>query len=263
MTSFLSRGRMGEPLADVDVVDVHGHLGRSRFGVPVTTPASLIAVMDRIGVATSLCSHIHCLYGGPTAGNDEVLGATRDFPGRILGYVHLWPESPEAVRDTAARYLAEPGFVGLKLHNATGHRYTLDAYEPALALANERRMLVLLHTWGRPDEMAEAATLAARYPETAILLAHSGANRAEAEYVRLANEHANVYLDLCMSLVARGLVERLVAGAGIEKVLWGSDAMFLSMTQQIGKVLGARLTDDAKQEVFSANARRLLARIER
>jgi uncharacterized protein len=263
MTTLLQRARSGESLADVDIVDAHGHLGRPRFGVPVTTPASLVKVMDRIGVAASICSHIHCLYGGPTAGNDEVLGATRDFPGRILGYVRLWPESSESVRDEAARYLAEPGFVGLKLHNGTGHSYTLDAYEPALALANERRMLVLLHTWGRPDEMAEVAILAARYPEISFVLGHSGANRAEAEYIRLAGEHPNVYLDLCMSLATPGLVERLVAGAGIERVLWGSDAQFLSMTQQIGKVLGTRLTDDEKRAIFSANARRLLARIER
>ena len=57
-------------------------------------------------------------------------------------------------------------------------------------------------------------------------------------------------------------MERLTAGAGAEKILFGSDCYFFSMTQQIGKVLGADLSDDEKQKILSGNALRILERVQ-
>ena len=123
-------------------------------------------------------------------------------------------------------------------------------------------MILLLHCWGKEEEFAEARQLSAAYPDLSIILAHTGSQREDG-YVKIAHECENVHLDLCLSLSRRGLVERLVAGAGVEKVLWGSDALFLSMTHQVGKVLGARLSEDEKVQVLAGNARRLLDRIQR
>ena len=44
----------------------------------------------------------------------------------------------------------------------------------------------------------------------------------------------------------------------IEKIVWGSDALFINMAQQIGKVLGAEITDNQKKRILSDNARRIL-----
>ncbi len=262
MTTLLERGRRGEPLDDLDIVDVHGHLGRPPFGVGELSAASLVATMDRLGVATAVISHIHCLCAGASVGNDEILDAMRAFPGRIEGYVRLWPSSGEEVRREAERYL-DAGFVGIKLHDVTGFRYTAPAYAPALALADRRRMPVLLHTWAKAEEFEDVDRLAAAYPRASFILAHSGVSDSVEAYGRVAREHANVYLDLCMSLTPPGHVDRLVAAAGLDKVLWGSDATFLNMAHQLGKVLGARLDDADKRRLLSTNARRLLGRIRR
>lgn len=261
MMSLLERARRGEPLADLDIVDMHGHLGRPRFAVADLSPQSLVSAMDRIGVRTILCSHMHCLCAGASVANEEVLAATRAYPGRILGYVRLWPTGPEEVRAETEKYLGQ-GFVGVKLHNVNGFPYTEPAYVPALEMANERRMPVLLHTWGREEELQQAAVLAEQYPDVSLVLAHSGAAGKAAEYCRLARDHQNVYLDLCLSLTPRDLVVRLVEGAGIERIVWGSDALFLNQAQQIGKVLGAHLSDEQKRAILSANARRILKRIQ-
>jgi predicted TIM-barrel fold metal-dependent hydrolase len=58
------------------------------------------------------------------------------------------------------------------------------------------------------------------------------------------------------------MVEKLVAEAGAENVLFGSDCYFFSMTQQIGKVIGARISDGDKHKILHENAQRLLDRIE-
>ncbi len=259
MTTLLQRGRGGESLADMDIIDMHGHLGRYHFAIPDLTPAALVATMDRIGVRAVLCSHTTCMQGDVRRGNDEVLAACRAHPGRIMGYVALWPTDARQVQAEARRCL-DGGFVGVKLHNINGFPYTDSAYEPALALADERRMPVLLHTWGKDEEFDQVRRLAEKFPETSILLAHAGAAKP-AEYARAARECHNVYLDTCFSKAPRGLVAQLVEEAGAEKVLWGSDAIFLNMAQQIGKVLGAKISEADKTKLLSRNARRLLERI--
>lgn len=259
MTALLNRGRRGEALTDLDVIDLHGHLGRYQFAIPDHSPAGLVAVMDRVGVRTIVCAAMGCIPGRARPGNDEVLAAMRAHPGRIEGYVTVPPAGTEQVAGEVSRRLEE-GFVGIKLHNANEFAYTDEAYAPALAAADERRMPVLLHTWGNDEEFEQVRKLAADYPHAALLLAHAGAEKP-GEYVRLARDFENVYLDTSLSAAPRGLVARLAGEAGADKVVYGSDAIFLDMTQQIGKVLGANISDDDKRKVLSENAKRLLERI--
>jgi len=257
MSTLLEQALNGERLS-IDVVDMHGHLGRYAFAIPDLRPQSIVEVMDRIGISRIVVSHIRCISRDVEFGNAEVLAAMRACPGRILGYVALYPFGPKEVADSARRWLAE-GFTGLKVHNANGFPYDDAAYEPAYAMADERRLPVLLHTWGQDKEFAQVSALAGRYPQASFLLAHSGCCNEDG-YVRVAREHENVYLELAYSGCARGLVDRLVEAAGVEKVVWGSDCNFFSQSHQIGKVLGARIPDAAKEMVLSGNARRILER---
>jgi hypothetical protein len=256
MSSLLDRARRGETLTGLDIIDMHGHLGRYQFAVADDSPASLVATMDRIGVRTIVCSHLNCLRGNTQRGNDEVLAAMRAYPGRIEGYVSIWPSGAEQVEAEVRRRLGE-GFVGIKIHNINQFSYTDDAYAPAMAIANERRLPVLLHTWGRDEEFDQVRELAGSWPEAHFLLAHAGAEKLE-RYVEAAGEFENVQLDTSFSLAPRGVVERLVAEAGAENVVWGSDATFLSMTQQIGRVVGAKISEEDKRKLLSLNARKLL-----
>jgi len=261
MTTLLERARRGEPLTNAGIIDLHGHLGRVDFPRPDSTADAMVEVMDRVGIESVVVSHTRCLYDRPDFGNEEVLAAMQAHPGRILGYVVVHPRSAEWVATEMTRRV-EQGFVGLKLHNANGFPYTDPAYEPAIGIANERRMPVLLHTWGDEACMSQVRALAQEFPEISLLLAHAGAANEEG-YVQVAGEFENVYLDVCYSLGPRGLVERLVAGAGIDKVVFGTDGIFMSITQQIGKVLGARLSEEDKRKILSENARRILGRIKR
>jgi predicted TIM-barrel fold metal-dependent hydrolase len=88
-------------------------------------------------------------------------------------------------------------------------------------------------------------------------MAHTGMV-ALAEYIKIGRELPNVFLEVCSSAYPYGQLDRLIAGAGVEKVVWGSDGNFISLTHQIGKVLGARCDDTVKRQVLSGNARRIL-----
>jgi hypothetical protein len=116
VSELLDYGRAGRTLALPDFIDMHAHFGDWSWHIPDTTAASLVAVMDRVGVRSMICSHMQCMGADCARGNREVLAAMRAFPGRILGYLIVWPWSDAVVKAEVARCL-EAGFVGAKLHD--------------------------------------------------------------------------------------------------------------------------------------------------
>ena len=74
------------------------------------------------------------------------------------------PEGPEGSRFNA-------GMRGIKLHSAAGIPYADDRYRPVWGLANERRVPVLLHTWG---DMGSYEQVIADHPDAPVLLGHAG-----------------------------------------------------------------------------------------
>jgi uncharacterized protein len=261
MSTLLERARRGESLADLPIRDMHGHVGAYQFAIPDLSGEGMLRVMDRLGVQCIMLSHIQCEALHARRGNEALLQVIRAFPGRILGYAIHFPTSAAEVTAEMERCV-QAGFSGLKLENVNGHSYLNPAYAGAYAIANECQMPILLHTWGGINaEFAEIRQLTRRYPRAAFLLAHAGANHGERAILDLARECENVYLDLALSASPRGLVERLVAGVGAGRVTYGSDCYFISMTHQIGKVLGADIAEEDKRLILSGNAQRILERI--
>jgi predicted TIM-barrel fold metal-dependent hydrolase len=260
MSALWDRVRQGLPVTDIEIIDLHGHIGRCNFATPELTLDVHVATMDRMGVDLAVVSHMQTMSWEMAHANDEVLAAMRAYPGRMLGYISLWPCDAGTVQREMEQRLAQ-GFTGIKLHRANGFPYTDAAYAPAFALAHERRLPVLLHTWGDDGSFGEVRELSQRYPDAPILMAHAGV-MAEAQYIAVAQECPNVYLDPTISRTPRGLWERLVAAVGAEKLTWGSDAVFYSMTPHLGKVGGANITEEAKRLILGGNARRILDRVE-
>jgi len=256
METLLARARQGEPLTDFPIIDLHGHLGRYNFAIPDLSAGSVVRVMDRVGVASVACSHMQTMGYRACWGNDEVLAAMRAHPGRILGYISLWPASEDAVRREVETRVAQ-GFIGIKLHNNNGFPYADPAYAPAYAIAHELHLPLLFHTWGDEPSLRDIRAIAARHPHAPCLLAHAGVS-AEETYLALAHDLPNIYLDTALSQTPNGLIERLVAGAGADRVTFGSDIYFLSLPHQLGKILGARITDEEKRLILRENARRIL-----
>ena len=229
-----------------------------------------IGAMDEAGVGMGILS---AWWGpaGPLIGNDEVAGFVAAHPDRFAGLASVDLSRPmDAVRELR-RCVRELGFRGLRVVPWLWNLPPDDRrYYPLYAECVELDVPFCLqvgHTGplmssepGRPIPYLEHVAL--EFPELRIVGGHIGHPWTQ-EMISLMTKCENVYVDLCLSLSPPGLVERLVAAAGIGKIVWGSDAYFLSMTHQIGKVLGARLTDDEKVQVLSTNARRLLDRIER
>lgn len=255
--SLMQKARLGMPLGLTPCIDMHAHIGRWCFAIPDFSGASLVRSMDKVGIIKVMVSHMNCMDFDAHWGNDVVAKEMRTHPGRIEGYAAVWPDSPKNVLNEIKRCL-KLGFGGIKLHNNNGIRYNDPVYACAWEIANERHLPVLMHTWGDEPTMSDLRAMAEKYPGAALLAGHSGSNAVE-KYIALAKEMPNVYLELCFSMGPLGLVERLVRAVGAEKIVFGSDALFYSLHHQVGKVIGAKISEREKKMILGGNAHRILS----
>ena len=221
--------------------DVHCHLS----GVPGRTPdermAQLIAFADRMGIER-LCVFMGMNWSyDPTPDdmrkqNDEVLAALERWHYRAFGFVYLNPNHVEA---------------------------SLAELDPIVERARELKVTVLQHTYIKvtgnlPGESTpmELAELARRHPDVPFIAAHTGADWEVG--IRAIRDCKNVSAELCGSDPTAGFTEMAVRELGAERVLYGSDAGGRSFASQLGKVLGADISESAKRLILSDNCKRLL-----
>lgn len=249
---FTAAGKAGEPLRDCLVIDAHGHLGPiTEFPYLESTPESLIRAMDRLGIDQAWVSSTWAAYeSAERAGNDYVIAAQRDYPGRIFAYMALRVGYPENIVQEMERCY-EAGVRAVKIFDPEGLPYNHPNYDALYAFAHERAMPILAHTWGFELDHLHAAL--EQYDRVKWLLGHAGA-ADEDHYVALAREYPHVYLETCFSQAPRGLIERFVEQVPLEKIIWGSDQLFMSAAHQIGRVLFAQITPAQKRAILGGNA---------
>ncbi len=259
MKTLFETARQGDPLG-LEIIDMHGHLGRIGFTVPSLSPGSLVDSMDRLGIRSIVCSHHRCMTRDTEWGNAQLVDMMHAHPGRILGYIIVYPDSRQYVKENT-EYWLQQGMIGLKFHDNNGFRYDDPAYEPAYALADRYHLPMLFHTWGADHEFQILSDVAASHPNTSVLMAHAGSKQIEG-YIDTAQQQPNIYLELAFSGSYIGLVDTLVSSVGDHKVIWGSDAIFINQAHQLGKVIGANIPDTSKRRLISENALEILDRIQ-
>ena len=243
------------------VIDMHGHMGPfSGIHFPLDTPEKVAQHMDRTGVRL-LCFAHHDPLGSPELGNQPALEAVRACPDRLRAYLTVNPNYPDYTRRELPLLDREPDvFIGFKLHPGM-HAVPLDdpRYDTPLAIAHERRLPVLIHTWGgcATCGVPQVRAAATKYPQAILILGHAlyGAWKEGCEVVR---EHPNTYLELTAVVGRRGVVETMVAGAGSTRILYGTDLPWFDEHQYIGNILCADLTEEDRHNILHRNAERLL-----
>jgi len=240
------------------VWDAHGHLGPwYKCPYPVYDAAETVKRMDEVGVERIVISDLRALESEPDSGNARLVEACARFPGRIYGYAGY---SPNRYADDVAafqRILDQPGMVGIKLH-CDCHKTPPDSpkYRPAYELANERSLAVLTHGVLAPDLLRKTLT---ELPNMIYVAAHFAAGPPEAiqEYIAVANELSNFYLDTTGSQMRRGAFARLVQQMPVEQIVYGCDFPVMDFPYQLGRVLYADISDEAKRKILWENPARI------
>ena len=256
--SFWARGRCDE----CPVIDMHGHMGP--FGgiyFPRHTAEMMIHTLDQCGVRMLVFCH-HSSLSDPNAGNALNVEAVRKYPLRLRAYMAINPNYPDIIaRDLASFDAMRDVYVGLKVHASAHYTpWTAPAYEPAWRFANERRLLVLGHTWGDSgnDGPEVVRKIAARYPQVRLLLGHC-LHGSWNDAVAIAGEFPNVHLELTAVLDDRGVIEKFVAAGLSKRMLFGTDLPWFDPHHGIGAVLSAEIDDDDRHNILHRNAEKLLA----
>lgn len=245
--------------ADFPIYDMHGHMGEHyAIHFKIHSPGSVVEHLKRIGVKRLVFSHHHSLMGGLLR-NEKVLDMCKEFPDTLRMYMSIIPQLDDYIREDLKNfdnYL--PYAVGLKFLG-TYHVPNLGdkRYEYAYAFANERKIPILMHTWGQDDTLLPTLQ---KYPDAKFFLGHScyGAWEYAARCVK--ENPGNVFLELTAIPGKRGFIERLVEYVGSENLLFGTDMPWFDEYQAVGGVLAADISDEDKLNILSRNAERILGK---
>lgn len=188
-----------------------------------------------------------------------MLAAAAESEGRVIPFCRVDPRSDGRVE--AERALGR-GAAGIKLH-PRGERFRLAdrAVAPVLALADERRLPVIVHAGrGIPSLGKDALELAARYPHAAIILAHAAISDL-AWIWREAPAHPNLFFDTAWWNTADQLA--LFALIPPVQILFASDTPYgrpvAAAAVVLRAALAAGLTAEQIEAVAGGQLERLLA----
>jgi predicted TIM-barrel fold metal-dependent hydrolase len=251
-------GLVGSALAGEVVIDAHMHIDKFyNFLIPRSEASYLIASAGRIGIQKMYGSSIVALRGDAELGNKNALAFHAKYPLMFFPYIVFKPNYPEDADRTIT--LAETEKIRqFKIHDdGNDLPYDDKRYFPLYEYANGTGAVILVHTFGK-KHVVPIMKVANEFPRIKILLGHSGIFEEEI-YSEAVRKHENIWLETCSSFAWYGLIERLVAMGGPERVLFGTDMPFMSPDQQLGRVLFARITDENKRKVLGLNAQRLFA----
>jgi len=216
--------RLREEVPGIEPVDAHTHIGFNDPDGYSCTCAELTASLERIG-ARAFVFPMH-EPDGYSAANDMVIDEAERCEGRLFPFARLDPHD-DALAE-AERALAR-GARGIKLH-PRAEQFTLDhpGLQPVFALANERRLPVLVHAGrGIPALGRHSVDATGRHPGMRLILAHAGISDL-AWIWRETPDHPNLFFDT--SWWSPADLQALFALVAPGQILMASDAPYGSPT---------------------------------
>ena len=193
--------------------------------------------------------------------NDCTVRLAESDPDFYLPAMYLCPDhGADAVRQEAKRCV-EAGMVAIK--QSLSERAGEHRIDPVAEAAAEFDIPILFHAWYKTVEIfdnesnaADIAELARRHPATRIIMAHlTGVNRRGVQDVE---DLPNVVVDTSGGWYDSEMVEYAVRHMGAERVLFGSDYPGRDFAPQIGRALGADLSEEDMEKVLWRNAAAML-----
>jgi uncharacterized protein len=189
-----------------------------------------------------------------TAHSVEVMNGSTVHPGDddALAVVR------HAVEDLGSRVL--------KLHCSVGS-FSIDdrALDSIWACSSVHRLPVVIHAghgvhgFTETDELDPIATVADRYPDAVMIIAHCG-HRAAAKALAILESHTNVYADLTPVVREPVALPPGRAQTLSHKLLFGTDAPNTVVTAEeaLEHLRSQNLTTDAWEAITHNNAQRLV-----
>jgi hypothetical protein len=248
--------------------DVHSHLGDLPGNTGAERMEVLIRHMDRLGIERLMVSQGFTDHENhPTPDqvrleNDRVMSAVRAFPDRAYGSLYVSPDDPDFCVQEFDRCVRDGPMVMVG-ELETDVRANSPNLDPLVERAAAMHVPILQHCWmksngnlpgeSRPADLVE---LAKRHPNAQFICGHTGGNWELG--IRTIRDTKNICAGIAGSDPTSGFVEMAVRELGADRVVYGSDVGGRTFASQLGKVLGAEISDADKELILGGNLRRLL-----
>ena len=253
---FWQEGR----LKDCPILDFHAHMNESDFGyMPAASPESMLKCMDACNtILTCFCSH-NALAGTDRKGDRDVV---EKYPERFKAYHIVLSRYLDVETDIKSVEENQDIYVGFKfLCDYYGVALSDERHKPYFEYANQHRLLVLSHTWGKSKfngpEIAEE--ILEKYHNLVFIAGHSFFGEWD-KAVDLARKYPNLYLELTAVHAVRGPIDYFVEKIGSERILFGVDLPWFSYYNGIGALLSADISDEDMRNILYRNGKKLLDR---
>ena len=246
-------------MSNTHLIDAHAHIFFHRN--PDEEKQRLLKIIDSYGIDEMYVSGLNGAFPSVDTVddiNEHVARFSVECP-NVKGYVYVSPEHENAL-SVLERGIEDFNMIGAKIWIS---EYCDDHKVDALAekLIEYKRPL-LIHAFKKVGgQVAKESTaqnvrnLALRYPELKILMAHVGGNCYHG--VPFVRDLKNVWVDVSGTSSRTNEVEYTVENLGEDRVIFGSDITGTSFAVPYGKVLGASISDVAREKLLYSNAKKL------
>ena len=264
MKGYFDRIHQGLPIDDVEIIDVHAHLGEYyNMHIPSAGAENMINVMDKCGINKTIISPTIGISSDFVLGNDLMLETVQKYRNRFYGACLVNGHYPErSVRELERCFEKDKSVVLIKIHPfVTKCRLDDERMLSIYNFASKNKIPVLVHTWLDDDNFGNLdifRKVARKYANINWNMGHSGGPYGSYMATQIAKELLNVYLDITLSMCPARQIEFFVSEVGSERILFGTDNPFIDPRPQIGRVCLAEITQKDRVNIFSANAKRLI-----
>lgn len=229
----------------------------------------------KLGEFEKLCYFSHVGIG--TTSDNDFENAVQSQPEIILKPLERWPklligmiqlniDDVKASLDALNRWLRDGPMLGV--YFASGGKgsqaCTHPNYKPLVKRIAELNGIIMQHTWfitggkssptmSTPSELVE---LAAKFPEQQFICAHAGGEWERG--IRAVRDSPNILIETSGFDATAGFIEMGVRELGAERIVFGSHLPSRSLGTELGKIIGAEITEKDKTLILGENYRQLL-----
>ena len=251
------------------IVDICAYFGKWPYWpVDICTPAAVVEELGRCGIDRAAACSTRGLFVGWEEGNDETEQAIRAFPQPLLGFASLGPlELSHTLRGREFDFdkLQARGFRGVRLYPQY-HTYH-PLYEPFVEQVLEdaaarqwpvQLSLRVIMNWGLPQLSLDwIGALVERHPRVPWILSGINYFHELQVAVSLMRRYSSVHLETsCVQ--GFNAIAKLVEQCGSGNLLLGTGLPLQNGAANLQKVLRARVSDAAREQILGINACRLL-----
>ena len=190
-------------------------------------------------------------------GNELISSMTKKYPDRILHFYWVDPLDKNAI-DKLEKQMRLSKIQGIKLHQCLSN-FSNDSLEmnKLAEFASKYKLPIFTHIFS-PLEVKRLLKLARKHPKTNFIFAHFiGLEIAK----RKAKDLDNLFFDISTYyIISKRRIRFAVKHFGADHVLLGSDSPFgeKNLENNIKKIKGMRLSEEAKEMILGKNMAKLL-----